>query len=110
MNATPQPGMFIREVMGFRTGYCLEVVRVLDCDDTHGPGIKHITAKRWGVDDHGQPVDDGRSGESYYADRIRPVRNKAWRFLNGQAWDSKPMYWRQIDIEPAVGQQQDLFQ
>lgn len=101
--------MFIREVKGYRTGYCLEVVRVLNCDDTHGPGIKHITAKRWGVDDDGQPVDDGHHNESYYCDRLRPVRTRAWRFLNGQAFDCRPMYWRQINIKPKRGQQ-ELFQ
>ena len=106
---TPQPGMFVREVMGFRTYYCLQVSRVQDASESHGPGVVHITAERWGIDETGQPFDDGHHGTSYFASRIRAVGTNAWRFLGGQPWGNKPMYWRQIDIEPKTGQQQDLF-
>ena len=73
----PRPGMFLRSVEGFCTSFCLQVVRVLDCAETHAPGITHLACKRWGLDDAGQPFDDGHHNESYYTARFRPVGQQA---------------------------------
>lgn len=117
MSATPPPGVFVRQVGGFATGYCLEILRVLNCDATHAPGIRHVTARRWGLDGRGQPFDDGHCTEShnsYYTDRFKSVGSKAWRLQSGHDWLHLPLYWRQIDLKPTPtpsqrATQQDLF-
>lgn len=106
---TPRPGQFIREVQGFAVSYCLEVVQVLDVSADYAPGVWHITTKRWGLAQDGQPFDDGHHDLSYYASGINPVGSKAWRIQHQRAFTGRPVYWVQIDLKPKAGTQIDLF-
>ena len=106
-SALPAVGTFVLPVQGFQVGYCLQVLKALDNLADYMPGMRHLACRRWGLDEAGQPFDDGHHNVSYYTGRIRPVGAHAWRIGDHQSW-SGPVYFKQIQIAPAKGQQ-ELF-
>lgn len=105
---TPAVGAYLLPVQTFRVQYALQVLAVIDCADSHEPGIKQLQCRRWGLDAQRRPVDDGHHNTSYYTGRFPPVGRSAWRIDDGlPSWGS-PMYFKQIPA-PIVAGQLELF-
>ena len=110
MNKLPAVGTYLLPVQWFRAGYCLQVVAVIDCTESHEPGITQLQCRRWGLDDQRQPYDDGHCGPAhhgYYTGRFRSVGAQAWR-NDAECWLG-PLYFKQIPA-PTVAGQLNLFQ
>ena len=102
----PAVGTYLLPVQSFSVQYCLQVLAVIDCADSHAPGIKQVQCRRWGLDAHRRPVDDGhcdKSHNSYHTVRFRSVGQRAWRIDDGI-----PRYFKQIPA-PEVAGQMELF-
>jgi len=102
----PEPGTYILPVQTFRVAYCLRVERVVPCLG-RSPGLVQLQCKRWGLDDAGQPYDDGHHGQSLHTDVFMPVGRTAWRCTTPRPWDGLPIYFKKINFEPKG--QKDLF-
>lgn len=103
----PAIGTFVLPVQGFQVAYCLQVLDAIEDLPDYAPGMRHLICKRWGLSADGQPFDDGHHNVSYYTARIRPVGEHAWRIGDSPGWNG-PVYFKQIQIAPAKGQQ-ELF-
>lgn len=105
---TPAVGAYLLPVQGFQVGYALQVLEVIDCEDSHGPGIKQMQCRRWGLDAQRRPVDDGHHNRSHYTGRFYQVGPSAWRIDDRiQLW-CEPLYFKQIP-KPEVAGQLELF-
>ena len=104
---TPTLGMYLLPVQGFGIAYCLQVKAVIDCTDTHQPGMVQLQCQRWGIDDQRRPFDDGHHNMSYHTSRWRPVGRRAWRLVDEKSWRHNAVYFKQLDAQPRG--QQDLF-
>lgn len=106
-SSLPSVGAFVLPVQGFQVAYCLQVTNALDRLPDHAPGIRHLTCKRWGLNDSGQPYDDGHHNVSYYTARITQVGEHTWHIGDHHS-SHGPVYFKQIQISPTKGQQ-ELF-
>ena len=107
----PAVGAYVMPVQNFKVQYCLQVLAVIDCEDSHAPGIKQLQCKRWGLDAQRQPVDDGhcdKSHYSYHTGRFYPVGRRAWRINDDIPLWCVPRYFKQIPA-PEVAGQLELF-
>jgi hypothetical protein len=99
----PDLGAFIRPVGDY--GYCLEVVKVL-VGDAEG---EQWHCRRWGMNDHRQPVADGHGHGISFLSGLIQVAPGVWRDeweFDTPRWTCCPLYYRRIDI----GGQMSLFE
>ncbi len=106
MMAHPEPGTYLLPMQTFKVAYCLRVEHVVPCDD-RAPRLVQLQCKRWGLNNVGQPFDDGHHEKSYHTDVFRPVGPTAWRCTKDRPWSGMPIYFKKINFEPKG--QKDLF-
>jgi hypothetical protein len=109
MDTLPAVGTYLMPVQAYQVRYCEQVLEAIDCTATHAPGMKALKLRRWGLDDHRQPFDDGHTGESWSTGTFRPVGHRAWRILDQPpGWGIGPIYFKTIPA-PIVAGQLSLF-
>lgn len=95
----PQPGTWLRPVGLIRYAYTLEVLAIhppgpWDCDDDLSWSI---SCRRWGQDEAGWPVDDGRVIAGHgLSGLVAVVPGTAWRDVTGMPSWGDPIYYRRI--------------
>jgi hypothetical protein len=107
LNTAPAIGTYLIPVQRFRVCYALQVLDVIDCTDSHAPGIKQLHCKRWGLNDQRQPFDDGHTGpcnDGWYTGTFRPVGTMAWRVWDHPVNWHDQIYFKQIPAPIAAGQ------
>lgn len=112
MNTMPAVGVYLMPVQAYQVMYCHQVLEVIDCTKSHGPGMKCLRLKRWGLDERRQPFNDGHcdsSHDSWTNGTFKPVGTQAWRIKESPPWCGLgPIYFKQMPA-PAVAGQLDLF-
>lgn len=95
----PPLGAFIRPIGHY--AYCLQVAEINQYDT----GAQRAY-KRWGLNDEGQPFDDGHCGGRSFLDLV-PVIAGAWKEEAFNGYEA--VYWKMIDVRPIKTDQLSLF-
>ena len=106
--STPTVGAYLLPIQTFQVQYALQVLAVIDCEDSHAPGIEQLQCRRWGLDAQRRPIDDGHHNRSFYTGRFQPVGRRAWRINDDTPLWCAPRYFKQIPA-PEVAGQMEMF-